>query len=149
MGRSGLVVRSQSQGRRVPVPKPDSTDGMVYTSSRWLGAEAWSSGRGWETVMVFPTQKMYSEGVFFRFFSKMEGVGLQATTDEMSRGYNLPYEIKLVEISPVVGAGRLVLWVCQLSLLIIKENVCLCVCIAALQDRPLDLELRNLAETYF
>ncbi|GBN40309.1 hypothetical protein AVEN_58680-1 [Araneus ventricosus] len=37
----------------------------------------------------------------------MEGAGGQVTIDNISRGHKLPYEIKIVEISVVVGAGEL------------------------------------------
>ncbi|GBL96415.1 hypothetical protein AVEN_43729-1 [Araneus ventricosus] len=49
---------------------------------------------------------MYSGEVFFRFHSKIEGVGVgQATLDDISRRHKLPYEITIVEIRRVVAAG--------------------------------------------
>ncbi|GBN70670.1 hypothetical protein AVEN_137005-1 [Araneus ventricosus] len=59
---------------------------------QWLGL-----GNG---IKVLP----HRDAEFFRFLSKMEGV--QETFDNVSRCHKLSYEVKAVEIDPVVGAGK-------------------------------------------
>ncbi|GBM94577.1 hypothetical protein AVEN_198326-1 [Araneus ventricosus] len=54
----------------------------------------------------FSQKRMCGREVFFRFLSKMEGGRCRRP---LMTYHKFPYEIKIIDISPVFGAGELVL----------------------------------------